>query len=131
MNERPKGKKTSARRPAFSVLTLSGGRPESDRGGRELRRPIRVSKSHSPERIIDNWESELEVLHDPVDPAAFRRRQRGPREGKPQGVGHLHSFNDGVDLVPPLRSFRLPPIKHDAVLNLSESEFKRKKERFH
>lgn len=135
-NERDRGEEKQC--STFSVVTLSGSRPRTRSGmlensvwGRGW--STRVSRSHSPECIIDNWESELEILYDPIDPAAFRGGKRGPREGKTQGVVHLHSFDNSVDLVPPLRSFRLPPIKHDAVLNLSacarlpESEFKTKK----
>lgn len=77
-------------------------------------------KINSPECFVNDGESKLKILHDSVDPAVFsvQNGERGPREEKGY-IPHSHSFNDSIDLVSPLRSFCLPPIKHDTMLNLS------------
>jgi len=71
---------------------------------------------NSPKRIVNDGESELEILHDSIDPTLFKAMS-GDREEKGY-FHHSHPFNDSINLVSPLRSFRLPMIKHDAMLNL-------------
>ena len=39
-----------------------------------------IFKANSPERIVDDGESEFEILHDSVDPAALRVVSGGGRE---------------------------------------------------
>jgi hypothetical protein len=79
---------------------------------------------NSPERVVDDREGEFEIPHDPVDAAVIQSDdERGEGDLERGGNGgcleHLHSFNDGVDLVSPLRSFCLASIEHDTMLNLS------------
>ena len=72
---------------------------------------------NSPKGIVNDGESELEILYDSIDPAVIKGMS-GDREEK-WYVPYSHSFNDSINLVSPLRSFRLSSIKHDAMLNLS------------
>ena len=78
---------------------------------------FRVLGSHLPKCVVDNGESEFEILHDPIDPAVLKALSGGGTEWGTFS-DHSHSFDNGIDLMSPLCSFCLPSIEHDAMLNL-------------
>ena len=109
-NERKDGRR---RRPSRNGVYVWGGRfgKCSDLG-------FRVQTHRNASSMIGSASSKFFTsLLIPLRFKALSERCGG-RKGR---VHHSHSFDDSIDLMPPLRSFCLPLIEHDAMLNLLHS----------
>ena len=77
-----------------------------------------IDNSHtsSPESVVDDRKSELEVMREPID-ASGDSLLSVPLD-QPSVGGNLHALDDGIDLMSAFCAFRFLTVEHDSVLHL-------------